>query len=157
MIMGGSSRERGRTMGLFGRKDQMPKLVYCLGEWHETAAFIGERWIQTAAVAWEGYQAAGRGFVRLDEDATLIYVAAASPGILASRERITHSVRRECARYDPERELVVVAVGARDEKALRAGKVGHVWGVVTPRMGGSSLTPPEAYQVVLAVERERQR
>jgi hypothetical protein len=130
-------------MGLF-TKDRSPEFILFDGECKDFATVMVEDWEWFAAFAWKGYQAAGRGFVRLNKDGTLGYLAAAAPGLIASRGPNDRIIRDACARYRPDREIVISGTFARDEKAVRAGRSELFGGVMKPRFK-DMLTPPEAH------------
>jgi hypothetical protein len=115
---------------------------------------LAENWLQIAALAWKQYQTVGRGFVRFNKDGTIGYVSAAAPVLVASTGQGDRIVRDACARYRPDREIVVGGNFAQDEKALRAGKTQWFGSVVSPRFK-DMLKPPDAYAEATAAEIER--
>ena len=138
-------------MGLFKRKARMPEFVLRDGEWVFTATFIVDNWDWLAATAWKGYLSAGRGFVMVQEhDDEFEYIGAAAPAVqLMFRGSMVNGLRRDCSRYNPEREFVLVVPGALDEKAHQSGKVESFSAVVKPRWK-DMLAPPKAYELAYA-------
>ena len=135
-------------MGLFSKRERLPEFVRYDGDWLEASAFSAG-WGLYAAQAWSGYLESGRGCVWIDPDAggsQVEYVPATRPSLVASRSPAARQLRIDMARYDPTREIVMSFAGARDEKALRAGKSEEFSGVMRPPTK-AALTPPQAYPV----------
>jgi hypothetical protein len=124
-------------MGLFSRNTRLPKFVLHNGTWHDSATLIADRWPMLADLASSGYEAYGRGAVSLAKashgpDTQDVYLPAARPLFMESRDRPGPQLRRACARYRPEREIVILVRGARNDKALRNKKFGDYCGIVKP-------------------------
>jgi hypothetical protein len=133
-------------VGLFSKQEGLPKFVLCDGGWLESSV-ITTGWMVNAAKAWIGYLESGRGCVVIDPNEggnQGQYVSATRPSLVASRSPAARQLRDDLARYDPMREVVISFFGARDEKALRAGKIEEFSGVLRPPTK-DSLTPPQAY------------
>jgi hypothetical protein len=131
-------------MGLFTRRAKMPEFVLRAGTWRPFPRLLLDEWEEIAGGAWEGYQIGGRGFVMLDTERDgVAYIPVAAPAVMASRDRVTKAVRRDCSRYKPEREFVLVAYGARNAKAANEGRLEPFYGVVAVPKGVPK--PPEAF------------
>jgi hypothetical protein len=81
------------------------------------------------------------------------YMPATRPSLVASRSRGARQLRDDLGRYDPKREVVVAFFGARDEKAMRAGKLEEFSGVL-PQPTKDSVTSPQAYDIFVQVHGE---
>lgn len=137
-------------MGLFSRKVRVPELVFYNGRWQSCAAVLANNWYFLASEAWKGYLFYGRGFIRrgfirLSEDPNPHYIPAAMRAIANSRAREDRAILEQCSRYQPKREVVVVAFFAESEKDALAGKTTFSAYVVRPPSHKKS-TPPEAYE-----------
>lgn len=142
-------------MGFFSKRESLPKFVRYDGDWLE-ASVISEGWGLYAMQAWSGYLTSGRGCVWINPDAGgsgVEYVPATRPSLVASRSPAARQLRTDMARYDPTREIVMSFAGARDEKALRAGKIEEFSGVMRPP-SKDAVTPPQAYTIFADVYSE---
>jgi hypothetical protein len=142
-------------MGLFSRRERLPEFVLSEGNWLD-GSVISSGWALYAAIAWNGYLASGRGCIQIDPnagDTPIEYVPATRPSLVASRSPGARQLRDDLARYDPKREFVITFFGARDQKALRAGKMEEFSGVMRPP-SKDAVTPPQAYDIFVQVHGE---
>ena len=121
------------------------------GEPWDRQAYVARNWQPIAAMAWQGYQALGRGMVRLTVNPASGRVNQPDGGSLRQCEYVPLALAveygcREQAKvfmwgYDPRTEIVIAFV----DETPTPGNPGGTALMFQFRASGTLETPPEAY------------
>ena len=110
-------------MPLFSRSHRTPEFVMTDAGWRPFDDVISKAWSQIAALAWEGYQSSGRGFVLMGFDPQRMDYRTITDAQrwLDSDQRVAE-FQRHLSRYKPDREVLALVEGcANSAKEARAG------------------------------------